>query len=557
MPIRKKTFCFKSLIALTLLLVGCTGPTSSSVDPTTIDTSSDETTSTSEETSWSSDDTTSEEPTTPSQSETTDEQTSSEQDTSSTDTTEESSSSSIIKKERFQIIGINDFHGACTPESTSSRYTMGLAKLSTFISEKSKDITTFVISAGDMWQGSIESNSNYGNYVTEAMNIMNFDCMTIGNHEFDWGIDKIYANLEIANFPFLGGNIYYKNEYKIIDNIRTSTIIEKDGIKLGVIGMIGENQYKSITHEFVKDLDFVPYDELIISEAEDLKNNGADFIVLSVHEDWGEGTVANSLDSPDIIAVEKKKVLDSGLIDLVLHAHAHSYSKWTYNNIPLLRAVCNGQAYDICEVSLENGEAAIENAEVNWFTSSDYSNLKDDQRIVNLYNEKYDVEEYAKTVIGRSNGYMSTVKFSKFSAEALYYGITELDYYKDVDLLGAFTNNARKSIYQGEVTIKMIWEAIPFDDEMLIMELKGSTIKQCYTVDEGYLTLSTQAGIYPFGCCDNIIDTETYKILVIDYLGYKIKEEDLLSETIHTGRYLRDLVISYIEKIGTIDASKY
>ena len=100
------------------------------------------------------------------------------------------------------------------------------------INEKNKSPdTTVILSSGDMFQGSAISNMTQGGVVVEAMNEIGFDAMTIGNHEFDWGIDKIAAyndgdekNGE-ADFPFLSCNIVYKSNNQLLSCKKTWIII--------------------------------------------------------------------------------------------------------------------------------------------------------------------------------------------------------------------------------------------------------------------------------------------------------------------------------------------
>ena len=103
-----------------------------------------------------------------------------------------------------------------------------------------------------MWQGSLESNYNYGTMLTEIMNEAEFDAFTIGNHEFDWGVEKIIANRQLkdkdTNYqtPFLAGNIYNYNinsatVYDHASDLGDKYVIREleNGLKVGIIGVIG------------------------------------------------------------------------------------------------------------------------------------------------------------------------------------------------------------------------------------------------------------------------------------------------------------------------------
>ena len=84
------------------------------------------------------------------------------------------------------------------------------------IIKENSDAATLVISAGDMFQGSGLSNYRYGLDMVNIMNMIGFNAMSVGNHEFDWGLSTVLnyndGDLENgeANFPFLGCNILYK-----------------------------------------------------------------------------------------------------------------------------------------------------------------------------------------------------------------------------------------------------------------------------------------------------------------------------------------------------------
>ena len=90
-----------------------------------------------------------------------------------------------------QLAAFNDVHGNAIDSETG----LGISKTSTLINKITNNKeNTILISQGDMWQGSAESNLTKGYLVTDWMSEQGFVSMTLGNHEFDWGEDRIREN---------------------------------------------------------------------------------------------------------------------------------------------------------------------------------------------------------------------------------------------------------------------------------------------------------------------------------------------------------------------------
>ena len=136
---------------------------------------------------------------------------------------------SLVTEDYLEIYYLNDFHGAITPDGDR----MGLAYIANLINTKriaNPDNVLFVV-GGDILQGSALSNYYAGLSTINLLNEMGLDAFTIGNHEFDWGLDVIqsYAdgNLENgeADFPFLGANIFLEGTMDMPTGIDPYTIV--------------------------------------------------------------------------------------------------------------------------------------------------------------------------------------------------------------------------------------------------------------------------------------------------------------------------------------------
>ena len=439
---------------------------------------------------------------------------------------------------KFSVIGINDFHGSVNEKISSyGYYEYGLGKLSTFIKNERNEQTSFVISSGDMWQGSIESNENRGKFVTEAMNLMGFDSMTLGNHEFDWGTEIIQSNAELANFPILAANII--DEKDKLSNIKSSALIEKDNVKVGVIGIIGSSVYSSITATMTEDLIFDEESKYVIEESEKLREKGANFIILSIH-----------LGAADFSSNLIKSIVSSD-IDLVLAGHNHreeveEFYDNDFNVIPVLNAICNGEAFSKVEVQFDpkNQECEILNYDVYSFDDAEYTSLEEDPEIYELYKSKYDVDDLKNEVIGQANGYFtSTSNLPVMAAQAMYEKVNED--FAQYDIKGSVHNQARANLESGEILYEDIYTSFPFENEILIVEADKDYI---------YDLASTSNRYFNIGFDVNDISDETFYFAGIDYVI--LKDFDT-SECIKTGLFIRDVIVDYIKKVGTINSSDY
>ena len=121
----------------------------------------------------------------------------------------------------FNIFAINDLHGMyCDTDNQP-----GVDELTTYLKNYQSTSNTIVLSSGDMWQGSTESNNTKGKLATEWLNYVDCSSMTLGNHEFDWSTEKIRTNAQLANFPFLAINVFDRTTNKRVDYCEASVVV--------------------------------------------------------------------------------------------------------------------------------------------------------------------------------------------------------------------------------------------------------------------------------------------------------------------------------------------
>lgn len=142
---------------------------------------------------------------------------------------------------KLVILHTNDTHSQVEPTSDNSRQPDmgGYARRMGLIEKiRTEEKNVLLLDAGDYWQGTPYFNFFNGRVEIDAMNRMRYDAATLGNHEFDNGIDTLSAILERADFPVVCANLNFRNtDTDLSGQIRPYHIIVKDGVKIGIFGL--------------------------------------------------------------------------------------------------------------------------------------------------------------------------------------------------------------------------------------------------------------------------------------------------------------------------------
>ena len=156
----------------------------------------------------------------------------------------------------LSIVGTNDLHGGILPDNGQG----GLALFAGYVKNLRAARTreggaVLLVDAGDMWQGTLESNLREGAPVVAAYNALGYTAAAVGNHEFDFGpvgpdatpatstVDArgaLQARASEASFPFLAANLAETTTGRPVvwPNVRPSILVEAAGVKVGIIGVM-------------------------------------------------------------------------------------------------------------------------------------------------------------------------------------------------------------------------------------------------------------------------------------------------------------------------------
>lgn len=402
-----------------------------------------------------------------------------------------------------EIYASNDFHGQVEEEGNS----IGLANYGTFMKKMGEKENTLLLDQGDTWQGSIYSNYNRGALINDVMSCAKFDSRTVGNHDFDWGVEAVKQNTAREyngyTIPVLAANVYdYDFANKVEGNIQQSDIGQKtisytleNGLKVGIVGVIGTDVLSSITSVNVKDICFKSDVATIKEEATKLRNEGCNIVIASVHA--GQGTLlGNSLDK---------------YVDLVLCGHTHRYEITKEGNVSYAQFGSYGQYIGHINLTYDTVEKKVSNTAIKRLGRTEIKNTvnvidSEIQNIIDRYNSECKAE--ADVVLASRAEYFSKEEEAvNLMCKAIYDECVK-EGYEDVVL--SYCNTARKNLNSPIWTYADLYEAFPFDNVVYIAEVLGSDLLyEVQNYNNIYYNPSFNYEINP---------TSYYKIACIDFL---------------------------------------
>jgi len=220
---------------------------------------------------------------------------------------------------RITILHTNDQHSRIEPfEMDGGKYQGqgGFANRASVISKvRSEEKNVLLLDSGDIWQGTPYFNMYKGSLEFKLMSEMRYDASTLGNHDFDLGMEGFAKQLPLANFPFLCANYDFKNT-PLKDKTQPYKIFNVDGIKVGVFGLGIELQGlvpKSLYGETVYEDPIATANKIAAQLRNDYK---CDLVICLSHLGYKY---------PNKKVSDIDLALNGSNIDLILGAHTHTF----------------------------------------------------------------------------------------------------------------------------------------------------------------------------------------------------------------------------------------
>ena len=372
-------------------------------------------------------------------------------------------------KKVISLLSMNDFHGSLAGDAKNP----GASKIATYFNfeKKANPKGTVILSAGDMFQGSADSNLLLGVPVMAIMNDIGFEAMAIGNHEFDWGLDKLQGLSDNAKFPFLAANIVMKGTDTSPAFAKKYVIINRDGLNIGIIGLATPETLTKTKAENVAAYDFKNPAETVNALVPEVKKAGADIIVVLSHLGAAQDSKTKEISGE---AAELAKAVTG--VDAIIAGHSHMTVAGRVNDIPIVQAYYNGRSVGHIDLIVDSATKKI--VENNVYVDNSAVTATEDARVKSWFDFAISkIAPIKNEIIGKAG---VTLAHNTKEVQVTLLGQWSADVMRTaakVDIAIQNGGGLRRDIPAGNVTMGIMYELMPFDNTLFTMELTGKQVR--------------------------------------------------------------------------------
>lgn len=412
------------------------------------------------------------------------------------------------------------------------------------------DPSTLLLSGGDNWTGPALSSYYDGVPMAEAMARMGYVATAFGNHDFDFGRESFLKNRAIGGFPFLAANLRVTDEsLKKEMTLPSHILVERRGVKIGVVGLATVSTLKTAMASRFKGIEFDAEEPALGRAIGDAWKAGADAVVVIAHE------CADKLQP----MLERHPEWN---ISFMGAGHCHKRSSTVIHGAPLIGPGWRLHSYARVRLTIDKtrpSRARVlsvvpEMVEVEHPTGMPFRqpDADLDQR-ANAWKQRID------GVLGEQIGFAAWGFETKSDEAGHWIGHS---WRKELGVDVAIVNRGgiRQALAKGSITKNSVYSVLPFDNRLVVLDLKGSDLVRSLDNPEAIavgVTRSAKGGFVDDQ--GKPVDPERhYSVATIDFLyfggdGFNFEAQDPSPK--ETGLDWRAPVIEWTRKQATTPAA--
>jgi 2',3'-cyclic-nucleotide 2'-phosphodiesterase (5'-nucleotidase family) len=499
----------------------------------------------------------------------------------------------------LNILHTNDIHGGIVPREATflnpdfPPMIGGGAYIKSYVDNVRQECAEngeycLLIDVGDIFQGTPTGNYQGGHFVMEWMDSVGYDMMTLGNHDFDDGMDNLLDLCHQADFPVICTNLVDSSTGEIPEPVIPYEILDFQGVKIAFIGLATPDTYGLVTPELLGSYIFLNEVETTRKYVEEVRRQGADIVILVSHlgqpgdpdrylqrvfDAWENGeeyTKDFSMNNAELTCL-----VDG--IDLIVSGHTHlglahpwespvshtlvvqGYANGT--GIGRIRLHIDTDTGTLVGYDLPEGEEYISLLHDQfWPDSACASMIEGFRQIAEAGMDQVIAEAVEQIPRGGAEH-----PLGRLIADAMIWSTGA-----DVALMNR--GGIRAAIPRGPITPRIIYQAIPFEEDLYTMQLTGSQLKEILEtgmqgrrrdMEIGGLT-ATRDQTRPDGeKMGNIMiggepwdPDSTYTLVTTGYLAQGNVGYDIMMnyQAVPAQITLMDAVTDYIRELGEVEA---
>jgi 5'-nucleotidase len=472
----------------------------------------------------------------------------------------------------ISVVGTNDVHGAIMERDGGGGLALFGGYVANLRATRARDGGAVVlIDAGDMWQGTLESNMPEGAPVVAAYNVLGYNTVAIGNHEFDFGPvgpaavtasgrddprGALKARASEANFPFLAANLLDAATGLPVSwpNVRPSQIIEVAGVLVGIIGITSENTLRTTLATNVLGLRLADPAGTVDAEARRLRAAGAKLVIVAAHAGgacarFDEPSDLSSCDpESEIFAVAR--ALPKGLVDLIVGGHVHKGMAHEVNGIAIISSWSGGKFFGRVDFQIAGQHVTDRRiyapTRICRYVDVDSGRCRrspagDDRVIASYAGHPVQSDLTVAKILAPALAAAATLKDERLGIfletpfkrrldpeSPIGNLVTDIMLASDPRADVAIHNTLggiRADLPAGDLTYGAVYEMFPFDNRMVRLSLSGAELRAVLSNQiTGPVRRGNVSGIRVHAVCDE----QALKLTILDKTGREIADEDRL-----------------------------
>ncbi|WP_458791049.1 bifunctional metallophosphatase/5'-nucleotidase [Yoonia sp. MH D7] len=402
------------------------------------------------------------------------------------------------------VLHTNDFHARFEPisgydapcsaeENVAGECFGGTARLVTAVAEaRARSNNSILVDGGDQFQGTLFYTYYKGAMAAEFMNKLGYDGMTVGNHEFDDGPEVLAGFMDTINFPILMSNADVSGEPLLAGKLAKSTIIERGGEKIGLIGLTPTN-----TDELASpgaNVIFTDPSDAVQGEVDKLTAEGVNKIIVLSHSGY---------------VVDQEVAANTTGVDIIVGGHSNTLLSNTdenavgpyptmVNDTAILSAYAYGKFLGELNVTFDDegniteavGEPILINGDV----------AEDAETVARISELATPLDEIRNKIVAESAGLIDgnrdvcrlmECSMGNLVADAMLARVAD----QGVTIAIANSGGLRSSIDEGEVTMGEVLTVLPFQNTLSTFQVSGQTVIDA--LENGVSDMEGVAGRFP------------------------------------------------------------